>query len=270
MRGHTYKNCNICGVVELLHNKVDTCGRCREKECLNCGEIFTVKGKKDGDKKYCGLRCASIYRSNQKIEKKCKECSKEFVAIFNRIYCDECVYEKKRQSDADYRKKQGEKLKQKKRDQYRVGVIKICENCDKEYERANWTKPNYCSTKCYHKKNKTKRKGKGNPNWKKGKASQTYNKMYAEWVYKNKGLLLEELGCEVCKQTSGCIFDRHHIIFKSEKGWHDEINNPRNTNLPARIRNPISSSEIFLSRIALKKRRSDMSAPPAPTATPMM
>lgn len=47
-------------------------------------------------------------------------------------------------------------------------------------------------------------------------------------MYKEKGLLPEEIGCEECGIRAGVIFDRHHLFFKSEKGWHPEINNPRN------------------------------------------
>lgn len=55
-----------------------------------------------------------------------------------------------------------------------------------------------------------------------------HNQNYAKWIYKNKQLLLDELGCEICGRMSGVIFDRHHIVFKSERYKHPEIDNPLN------------------------------------------
>ena len=57
---------------------------------------------------------------------------------------------------------------------------------------------------------------------------KNYNKAYFDWMYETQGLLPEEIGCEECGRMSGTIFDRHHLFFKSEKGYHPEINNPRN------------------------------------------
>lgn len=56
----------------------------------------------------------------------------------------------------------------------------------------------------------------------------SYNELYKRHIYETQGLLLEELGCELCGRMAGMIFDRHHIIFKSEMGFHPEVNNPRN------------------------------------------
>lgn len=55
-----------------------------------------------------------------------------------------------------------------------------------------------------------------------------YNKAYFQNIYKERGLLPHEIGCELCHVMSGITFDRHHIVFKSEMGFHAEINNPLN------------------------------------------
>jgi len=39
---------------------------------------------------------------------------------------------------------------------------------------------------------------------------------------------IEKIGCERCGKTNAFKYEFHHIMFKSNYGWHDEINNPRN------------------------------------------
>jgi hypothetical protein len=59
-------------------------------------------------------------------------------------------------------------------------------------------------------------------------AIKNYNKAFFHDKYQTEGLLPEEIGCEICTIMSGVPLDRHHIIFKSEAGWHEEINNVLN------------------------------------------
>jgi len=160
----------------------------------------------------------------------CSKCKKELGAIHkaNSFVCFDCKLKTKKECDRKYREQQGDKLREKKKEQYYKGSIRKCALCSKEFERANWNKTKYCSRDCFHKESKTSRQLDGNPTWKNGASSQAYNKMYFDHKYKTTGMLPHEIGCEVCGIMSGVIFDRHHIIFKSEMGYHKEINNPIN------------------------------------------
>jgi hypothetical protein len=163
---------------------------------------------------------------------KCNTCKKEFNKdlipkwIKNKNICEACFKLKKSQQDKKYRDKNIEKLREKKKQYYLLGgKKKVCPVCKIEHNKAT---TRFCSNKCYFKYEKVSRVGKKNPAWKNAKHPQTYNKLYFDYMYNTKGLLPDEIGCEICKITNGTIFDRHHIIFKSEKYNHKELNNPLN------------------------------------------
>ena len=125
--------------------------------------------------------------------------------------------------------KNEKQIKAQKKKTYYAGKKRKCPVCEKDFTRAGFVHAKFCSRDCFHKDSKKSRKKKKNPNYRNGShINAHYCKDYADWVYKERGLLLEELGCEICGVMSGVIFDRHHIVFKSEMGYHDEINNPRN------------------------------------------
>jgi hypothetical protein len=158
----------------------------------------------------------------------CKICNKIIQGNYRRKYCFDCIISKKREVNKKYRERLGDKLKKKKKEQYMSGKERICPICKVKFVRAGWAKNKYCSRKCFFINEKTSRIGKGNPAWKNAKHHQTYNKLYFDNIYKTKGLLPDEIGCEMCGVRSGTIFDRHHIIFKSEAYNNVELNNPLN------------------------------------------
>ena len=94
--------------------------------------------------------------------------------------------------------------------------------------RARWAVGNFCSKQCYYDHEKKNRIGKKNPAWKNGSHAHTYNKAYKKYVENVLNTTLEQLGCERCGVTSGTLFDRHHIIYKSEKPKHPMLNTVAN------------------------------------------
>jgi len=158
----------------------------------------------------------------------CKDCNKEITGHYLKKYCFDCIKKRKSECDKKYRIKNYDKIREQKYEAARRGKKIKCVLCKKEYERAAWNRSKFCSRECFHKESKVSRKLSGNPAWKNGGSSQAYNQMYFDKMYKEKGLLPHEIGCEVCTIKAGVIFDRHHIVFKSEMGRHKEINNPLN------------------------------------------
>lgn len=162
------------------------------------------------------------------MTKNCKNCGEKISGNYQIKYCFNCLKIKKSESDKRYRERNLEKIRKQKKESSLIGKKRICPVCLKEFERATWLKNKFCSQICHGLDEKINRVGKRNPYWKKGIHPQTYNRIYFDNIYKTKGLLPDEIGCELCGIRTGTIFDRHHIVFKSEKGWHDEISNPLN------------------------------------------
>lgn len=235
MRGYKYKNCSICGRLELLHNKIDICSVCRTKKCENCGKTFIVKGKKDGVKRFCSISCAKQNQMTQKSQKQCEICGANIFGNSFKRFCFDCLIKKKKEIDKKYRAKNELVLKEKKRESYYSGKERICKVCGKKFIRASYRNNKFCSRECFFKDSKTSRLGKKNPAYRNGTRvrgkTATAKHLYACKKYRKAFLEKHNyMFCESCgvNENGTMRFETHHLYFASLFPRHKELHNPKN------------------------------------------
>lgn len=105
-----HKTCECCGKLFVPGDKgTRFCsGRCvarhlnqnlrpRTVACLNCGKRFK---RMERNSKFCSHKCSGIYT---RVNKKCKQCGKEFWRKKHTFYCSDECRDKRRQTELETR-----------------------------------------------------------------------------------------------------------------------------------------------------------------------
>lgn len=171
-----------------------------------------------------------------KIKKKnCAICGKEFLIEYffnhNKKTCSQnCAHELSKQIT----KKNYEKRKE-------IVKIKKCKNCGNDFKSTTAYNRVFCDTVCLIQYQSKNRKGKNNPNYKDGVASQKkyggkrdyFSPLHFRVCAKYRNDFLEKHGylfCENCgiNGNGSAKFETHHIVFASEAPKHKELHNEKN------------------------------------------
>jgi len=203
-------------------------------ECLNCGLPTKIWGKTN--KKYCNIKCQREYENKKrklpKVEVKCKTCGDVFIGK-NKL-SKYCSYKCKAISEQERRSNKPK--------------IKICKYCGKEFTPYT-SLDKFCSANCRVNDTKSKRsrnwnkdkvdkiKGVKNPCYRNGnyaagiKRSGIGQRLFTKNAKEIESLMISNVGykyCEHCQTSIGLRYERHHIIFRSEKPNHTNLHNKEN------------------------------------------
>lgn len=209
-------------------------------KCINCGKEtrnYSYRRKIIGGNKYCCEECHREYwKKHLKKEfkpKKCSVCGTEFIPKSNtHKYCSNaCKYQTEIQ-------KRSKKPK-----------VKICKHCGNEFKPYS-SLDKFCSATCrinYHKsqriKNWTDDKcvgilGENNPAFRNGLYVRTAKKtnrgerLFRKNVAEIKKQIKKDIGgymvCQYCGTTVTPRFEAHHIIYRSEKPFHEHLHDKEN------------------------------------------
>jgi hypothetical protein len=172
-----------------------------------------------------------IYTKKVFVAKKCVNCSLEFYPKSSLgKYCSQYC-----------------KIKSETNKRSNKPTIKVCNHCKKEF--APYTSlDKFCSANCrvdnlkskrtknWNKESVEKIKGKGNPCYRNGYSSQgtRMNAVGLREFQKNREQYINEIKekygfifCERCKR-SDLKLEAHHIIFRSEKPYHEHLHSKVN------------------------------------------
>lgn len=208
--------------------------------CKNCNMITPTFGGKH--KKYCNLNCQREYE--KKISKinfspiSCIICNKEFTPKSKQNKCcsPHCKYLK----DLSRRSKKPK--------------TKICKVCNKEFKPYT-SLDKFCSKECrienvkanrvrrlkgfksWSKESLQKITGENNPCYRNGVYSKGANKtsigqrLFTKNAKEIEQKMFENEGykyCENCKISNAIRYERHHIIYRSEKPLHPNLHDKEN------------------------------------------
>jgi hypothetical protein len=196
--------------------------------CKKCGTEFYVSKSRIGKKKYCARECAKADNWGfVPRDRDCKICTKSFpiktqLRLGDRTCSQECWYENNKRISAKHSKKKKEVT---------------CKDCNvKILRQAHHKSTNRCDD-CIYKKYSEDRTGKGNPNYKDGKASwDKYGKRSAYTVKhfkackKYRAWFVDKNDypqCEVCRRTDKKTHV-HHIYYASRYPRHEQLHNFKN------------------------------------------
>lgn len=191
--------------------------------------------------------------------KKCCICNEDFLLkTWNQITCSkQCakerwkVVEKERLQDPEYRRIFYEKKKisalkdyEKHRercllDAKKLRYTKNCKECWKEFKAYSKTLL-LCSKECQSIWLKRDRIWENNPAFRNWSYTKESNKLdHKKWDYKFQKMckeMNEEMVekywyrfCECCWINQSLRWEHHHIVFRSEKPWHEFLHNKLNT-----------------------------------------
>jgi hypothetical protein len=202
--------------------------------CLNCNKETSKWGSRY--KKYCSITCAKEYenkiRKNNFNEKKCEICGNIFTPrnTLNKYCSKRC----KVLSDMQKRSKKPK--------------TKICSFCKKEFIPYT-SLDKFCSSKCrldslkstrkfnWNNESIEKRMGENNPGYRHGQYKRGFkqNGIGQRFFTKNaieiEQKMIDDIGykcCEYCGVSNPIKFERHHIIFRSEKPNHPHLHDKEN------------------------------------------
>lgn len=192
------------------------------KDCLICGEKFLVKAN---NQVYCSDKICKSKRRIILLQEKLRD----------PIYKEEFYKKKKESSIKDYEKHKERCILNAKKLRY----TNICKECWKEFKAYQKTLK-VCSKECQSIWLKTRRIWADNPsyrNWAYTKdGDKKIHRKWDKWFQSMCREINKEMEekfwyrfCEYCWINNSLRWEHHHIIFRSEKPWHEFLHDKRNT-----------------------------------------
>lgn len=202
--------------------------------CLNCNKETSKWGSRY--KKYCSITCKKEYEN--KIRKKhfnetnCEICGNIFTPrnTLNKYCSNKCSYQAELQKRSNKPK------------------VKICKLCGKEFKPYT-SLDKFCSSSCrieFLKQNSGRKKrwnstknieGEKNPAYRNGFYTRISEKtavgqrLFTKNAVEIEQDMINNVGykyCQHCKISNPLRFERHHIIYRSEKPNHPNLHNKEN------------------------------------------